>query len=163
MESEGMAFRASGWQWTTVWTDDQKLISIQQTKQTNQWQAQWALFFKQINFHLSYCTGSKNTKADVLLCQYEDNLPRADPTLSSTKTVSLLPSAGICKPGSARSSDYRMNFAYWFLYHCLIFLLKGFILHIYPASSNVPDNRIIGFPLLLAFIFIKLFLMNIQF
>ncbi|KAI2667790.1 Transposon Tf2-6 polyprotein [Labeo rohita] len=63
----------------TVWTNNQHLTVIRQTKQLNPRQARWALFFEHFNFHLSYRPGSKNSKADALSRQHQRDTINSEP------------------------------------------------------------------------------------
>jgi len=49
-----------------VWTDHQNLKYFMTTKKLNCWQAHWALFLSQFNFHLTHKVGTLMKKADAL-------------------------------------------------------------------------------------------------
>ncbi|KAK3558667.1 hypothetical protein QTP86_023219, partial [Hemibagrus guttatus] len=53
-----------------VWTDHKNLEYLQTAKMLNPRQACWALFFRRLNFTLSYHPSSKNSKPDALSHQF---------------------------------------------------------------------------------------------
>ncbi|KAI2649877.1 Transposon Tf2-6 polyprotein [Labeo rohita] len=75
----------------TVWTDHQNLTVIKQTKQLNPRQARWAHFFEHFNFHLSYCPGSKTTKADALSRQHQRDTVTSEPAPVLPPQIILAP------------------------------------------------------------------------
>ncbi|KAK3505715.1 hypothetical protein QTP70_004361, partial [Hemibagrus guttatus] len=69
-----------------VLTDHRNLENLRDAKRLNLRQARWALFFTRFEFSVTYCPGSKNSKADALSLQFEADkpLPHPDPILPST-------------------------------------------------------------------------------
>lgn len=66
----------------TVLTDHKNLEYLRTAKRLNPRQAQWSLFFTCFYFVVTYCPGSKNTKADALFRQYElDHSPQLSETI----------------------------------------------------------------------------------
>lgn len=57
----------------TVLTDHKNLEYLRTAKRLNPRQARWSLFFTRFNFTVTYRPGSKNTKADALSRQFEED------------------------------------------------------------------------------------------
>lgn len=62
-----------------VLTDHRNLEYLRTAKRLNPRQAHWSLFFSRFNFTVTYRPGLKNTKADALSRQMEDNSPIQPP------------------------------------------------------------------------------------
>ena len=54
-----------------IWMVHKNLVSIQEARKMNAWNAGWGLFFNRFNFTLAYRPGSKNQKADALSHQHD--------------------------------------------------------------------------------------------
>ncbi len=74
----------------TVLTDHLNLEYLRTAKRLNPRQARWSLFFSRFDFTVTYRPGSKNTKADALSCQFEENpdSKRLENVISPTLIVS---------------------------------------------------------------------------
>ena len=63
----------------TVLTDHKNLEYLRTAKRLNPRQARWSLFFTRFDFSVTYRPGSKNTKADALSRQFEEEDIPVDP------------------------------------------------------------------------------------
>lgn len=63
----------------TVLTDHKNLEYLRTANRLNPRQARWSLFFTRFDFSVTYQTGSKNTKADALSRQFEEDDSPIDP------------------------------------------------------------------------------------
>ncbi|KAK3509718.1 hypothetical protein QTP70_008464 [Hemibagrus guttatus] len=75
----------------SVLTDHRNLEYLWGAKCHNPRQTRWALFFTRFNFTVTYCPGTKNSKADALSCLMES---KSSPTLPDP----ILPSSLILAP-----------------------------------------------------------------
>lgn len=62
-----------------VLTDHKNLKYLKTAKRLNPQQARWSLFFSRFQFTVSYCPGSRNTKANTLSRQLETDAPPQNP------------------------------------------------------------------------------------
>ncbi|KAK3569386.1 hypothetical protein QTP86_027818, partial [Hemibagrus guttatus] len=74
-----------------VLTDHRNLEYLRVAKWLNPRQARWALFFTRFQFLMTYCPGSKNSKADALSRQFKAQSEPVQPNL-------ILPAATILAP-----------------------------------------------------------------
>lgn len=72
-----------------ILTDHKNLAYLADVKRLSPRQARWSLFLSRFNYFITYRPGSRNTKADALSRQFEDEeIPHSDP-------VPLIPSKNI--------------------------------------------------------------------
>uniref|UniRef100_A0A9J7YE42 Gypsy retrotransposon integrase-like protein 1 n=1 Tax=Cyprinus carpio carpio TaxID=630221 RepID=A0A9J7YE42_CYPCA len=99
----------------TVLTDHKNLEYLRTAKRLNPRQARWSLFFTRFDFSVTYRPGSKNTKADALSRQFEEEDIPVDPEpilpFQVISQVHCHPSSG--HPGITATINQLENRFWW--------------------------------------------------